>query len=648
MDRKNDLAAVKVKASGTPSLELASKLPEIAEKVFAIGNPKGLQNTISEGLVSGLRGPERQSCIQTTAAISPGSSGGPLVNARGEVVGVTTFYLSEGQNLNFAMPAALVAELLTQKTTPQKIAAAAGDPRQLPSAAAPAGAEPGKAIDLAYVPPHAVALLAIRPEEILSQIGARPRSLLVNKENAPILLSRLCARAPIEIEKIELAKLVITRFPRVGDETSLIVLHYKEPLQWQHEAESGLDGWLVKDNVAGTTYFHRDGQDKARRLAFYFPDDRSIVAGSEIDVQAAIISGGKKRPVWADEWRKVATGHAAAMLDLMAVSRKMQGEPGAERRAPFAPIWENGGWLFARLEAGRQLDIAAEIVCPSADDAVRVDAALERALALARVALDDREHEVLLQGAAAGIAGAQSVLIDSAREAIDDATHKVDGTTVYCATTLDLDVMGGAIAALTHNSAEETVSRSGNGTYTREGISGSAANSQTAHLDFFGIKADGNSFIFVVDRSSRMGIGANRRLESAKSELMANLDYLREENRFQVIFYNQKPTILNLGPGTAELMFATDRSKELARRYVNSIMADGATEHLSALRDALRLAPDVIYFLTDASEPEPSDAKLIQIRRTNGGRTSINTIELGEGPAPRRAMPTSFCNSTCS
>lgn len=57
-DPKNDLAVVKVKASGAPSLELCRKLPEIGETVFAIGNPSGLQNTISEGLVSGLRGSE--------------------------------------------------------------------------------------------------------------------------------------------------------------------------------------------------------------------------------------------------------------------------------------------------------------------------------------------------------------------------------------------------------------------------------------------------------------------------------------------------------------------------------------------------------------------------------------------------------------
>lgn len=157
-----------------------------------------------------------------------------------------------------------------------------------------------------------------------------------------------------------------------------------------------------------------------------------------------------------------------------------------------------------------------------------------------------------------------------------------------------------------------------------------------AKTHVYGVPGEGNTFVYVFDRSSSMGIGASSLLESAKRELLASLDDLGEENRFQVIFYNQKPTMMNLGRGFAGLVFANDRAKELARRFVGSIMADGATEHFFALRDALRLAPDVIFFLTDADEPELSDAKLAQIRRTNGGRTSINTIEFGEGPAPRR------------
>ncbi|HET6879174.1 MAG TPA: hypothetical protein VFI31_03400 [Pirellulales bacterium] len=157
-----------------------------------------------------------------------------------------------------------------------------------------------------------------------------------------------------------------------------------------------------------------------------------------------------------------------------------------------------------------------------------------------------------------------------------------------------------------------------------------------AKTHVYGVPGEGNSFVYVFDRSSSMGIGANSLLESAKRELLASLSDLGEENRFQIIFYNQEPHAMNLGRSFAGLVFADDRAKELARRFVGGINADGATEHYEPLMKALRLAPDVIFFLTDADEPVLSDVKITRIRNTNGGRTSINTIEFGEGPQPRR------------
>jgi serine protease Do len=82
------------------SLNTASDLPTIGEDVFAIGNPKGLEQTLSKGIVSGYR--EANKYIQTTAEITNGSSGGPLFNMAGEVVGITTSGVGEA-NLNFAI-----------------------------------------------------------------------------------------------------------------------------------------------------------------------------------------------------------------------------------------------------------------------------------------------------------------------------------------------------------------------------------------------------------------------------------------------------------------------------------------------------------------------------------------------------------------
>jgi len=76
---------------------------KVGEPVYAVGAPQGLELSLSEGIVSQLRGGPPP-LIQTTVAISPGSSGGGLFNAEGELVGITTCYLKGGQSLNFALP----------------------------------------------------------------------------------------------------------------------------------------------------------------------------------------------------------------------------------------------------------------------------------------------------------------------------------------------------------------------------------------------------------------------------------------------------------------------------------------------------------------------------------------------------------------
>ena len=78
---------------------------EVGERVVAIGNPYSWENTLSDGLVSGIRELEGTTLLQITAPISPGSSGGALFNMKGEVIGITTIGSTWGaQNLNFAVP----------------------------------------------------------------------------------------------------------------------------------------------------------------------------------------------------------------------------------------------------------------------------------------------------------------------------------------------------------------------------------------------------------------------------------------------------------------------------------------------------------------------------------------------------------------
>lgn len=92
----------------------AAKL-KVGSQVYAIGAPQGLELSLSDGLVSQLRGQKSEPIIQTTAPISPGSSGGGLFDADGRLVGITTLYFKEGQNLNFAAPVEWLGRLRTQK-----------------------------------------------------------------------------------------------------------------------------------------------------------------------------------------------------------------------------------------------------------------------------------------------------------------------------------------------------------------------------------------------------------------------------------------------------------------------------------------------------------------------------------------------------
>ena len=115
-DTKNDLAILKVKMASIKRLRLGnSDKVRIGEKVYVAGNPKGLEGTFSDGIISRISTQENSKRLQMTAPISPGSSGGPVLNSTGEVIGVAFMTIEGGQNLNFAIPAKYVKTLLDTK-----------------------------------------------------------------------------------------------------------------------------------------------------------------------------------------------------------------------------------------------------------------------------------------------------------------------------------------------------------------------------------------------------------------------------------------------------------------------------------------------------------------------------------------------------
>ncbi len=116
-DSVKDLAIIKVTGKNLPTLKIAdSDTAQVGERVIAIGSPLGLESTVTDGIVSALRNEASTSWIQTTAPVSPGNSGGPLLRLDGTVVGVITWGYKSGQNLNFASPSNYVRDLINAET----------------------------------------------------------------------------------------------------------------------------------------------------------------------------------------------------------------------------------------------------------------------------------------------------------------------------------------------------------------------------------------------------------------------------------------------------------------------------------------------------------------------------------------------------
>jgi serine protease Do len=111
---EHDLAIVRVEAHGLPAVALGnSDAMRPGDTVVAIGNPFGLEDTVSNGLVSARRKVDDDTeVLQISAPIAPGSSGGPIFNEHGEVIGVATAVLEQGQNLNFGMPARYLVPMM--------------------------------------------------------------------------------------------------------------------------------------------------------------------------------------------------------------------------------------------------------------------------------------------------------------------------------------------------------------------------------------------------------------------------------------------------------------------------------------------------------------------------------------------------------
>jgi S1-C subfamily serine protease len=175
-------------------LSLSASTPSKGAAVYAFGNPEGLEASVSDGIVSAIRKMPRVSdesdeelfLIQTTASISHGSSGGPLVDSNGLVIGVVSCFFREGQNLNFAISQKHVRELMSRALGQPNPWAALPPPKPDPAAIAQAEAEKEKR------------LADIKGKEAVEALAAAIREAQANRSLSEAIqgeLNRILARA---------------------------------------------------------------------------------------------------------------------------------------------------------------------------------------------------------------------------------------------------------------------------------------------------------------------------------------------------------------------------------------------------------------------------------------------------------------------
>ena len=163
------------------------------------------------------------------------------------------------------------------------------------------------------------------------------------------------------------------------------------------------------------------------------------------------------------------------------------------------------------------------------------------------------------------------------------------------------------------------------------GRRGSPAGRGDAQVSVFGVQGTGSKFVYLFDRSSSM---EGPPLAAAKRQLIESLQSLESVHQFHIIFFNTKTRSFDITAGGRRIAFATDRNKQLAANFVGGITADGGTDRLVALREAIAFSPDVIFFLTDADDPM-SASELADIARSNRRSSSaICVIEFGRRTTP--------------
>jgi Mg-chelatase subunit ChlD len=153
---------------------------------------------------------------------------------------------------------------------------------------------------------------------------------------------------------------------------------------------------------------------------------------------------------------------------------------------------------------------------------------------------------------------------------------------------------------------------------------------------FFGLEAAGEKIVYVCDRSASMAEPAGVPLAEAKRELLASIAALGDSRQFHLIFYNERQSMFAAPGSRGRPLFADEGTLREVRRFVEATSAAGGTQHEQAILTALKLAPDVVFLLTDADATHDLTAAEFERLSERLGRARLMVVQFS-GDAGRRS-----------
>lgn len=233
-DRAHDIAEIRIGARNLPVAELSERLLQVGQLVVAVGNPYGLGWTVTSGVVSALNrelpnpaGGKLTGLVQTDAPINPGSSGGPLVDSQGRVVGITTAIVPFAQGLGFAVPTSTALHILGKFTPTEPAADSAGG--RAPTLGL--GGTQTRIADWIVSRQHlknkqGVLILEIKPDSPASRASLKLNDVIVDVNGNPVRNPQEMAK---ELKQIRSGNTVTVGFLRSGTRRQVTVAWNEKP-----------------------------------------------------------------------------------------------------------------------------------------------------------------------------------------------------------------------------------------------------------------------------------------------------------------------------------------------------------------------------------------------------------------------------------